>query len=305
MPESYVWEQEVVSHLDQSFRHSVKLGNDTKMVVMGKGCVRLEIEGTKQVISEVFFVPDLKNNLLSMGQLQEKGIDILIQRSECKLYHPQRGLIVTTKMTRNMMFVISAIVLPCSQLLVSSCFQTTTEDISHLWHYRFGHLNYKSLRMMQSKRSVRGLPTINIPNKVCTHCFIRKQHKEEMTKKSSWRASRKLYLIHSDIYGPITLISTGGKRYLLSFIDNFSHKIWVYFLYDKSVTFEVFQSFKKYVENESENGIRRQLTATYTPLQNIVAKRRDRTIMNSVRSMLSEKKSQKSSGQKQFNGVPM
>ena len=55
--------------LDQSFRHSVKLGNDSKMAVMGKGNVRIHVEGKTQVITKVFYIPKLKNNFLSIGQL--------------------------------------------------------------------------------------------------------------------------------------------------------------------------------------------------------------------------------------------
>lgn len=55
--------------LDHSFRHSVKLGNDSKIVVMGKGNVRIQVEGRTQVITKVFYIPELKNNLLSIGQL--------------------------------------------------------------------------------------------------------------------------------------------------------------------------------------------------------------------------------------------
>jgi hypothetical protein len=47
--------------------------------VEGKGNIRLEIEGITQVISEVYYVPELKNNLLSIGQLQEKNLAILMQ----------------------------------------------------------------------------------------------------------------------------------------------------------------------------------------------------------------------------------
>lgn len=58
--------------LDESFRHSVKLGNDSKMMVMGKGSIRLQAEGRFHIIIAVFYIPELKNNLLSIGQLQEK-----------------------------------------------------------------------------------------------------------------------------------------------------------------------------------------------------------------------------------------
>jgi hypothetical protein len=65
--------------LDEEFSHSVKLGNNLRMPVEGKGNIRLEIEGITQVISEVYYVPELKNNLLSIGQLQEKNLAILMQ----------------------------------------------------------------------------------------------------------------------------------------------------------------------------------------------------------------------------------
>ena len=58
---------------DGSLRDSVKLGNNSSMVVMGKGNVRLQVNGRVQIITRVFYVPELKNNLLSIGQLQEKG----------------------------------------------------------------------------------------------------------------------------------------------------------------------------------------------------------------------------------------
>jgi len=45
------------------------------------------------VISSVYYVLELKNNLLSIRQLQEKGLSILIQHRKCSVYHPEKGLI--------------------------------------------------------------------------------------------------------------------------------------------------------------------------------------------------------------------
>lgn len=53
--------------LDSSFRESVKLGNDSSLTVQGKGKVRMEVNGIVLVIAGVFYVPNLKNNLLSIG----------------------------------------------------------------------------------------------------------------------------------------------------------------------------------------------------------------------------------------------
>ena len=60
------------TQLDKEFRHRVKLGNDTHIAMMGKGSVRLVVIGVTHVISHVYYVSELKNNLLSLGQLQGK-----------------------------------------------------------------------------------------------------------------------------------------------------------------------------------------------------------------------------------------
>jgi 5'-3' exoribonuclease 2 len=69
-------------------------------------------------------------------------------------------------------------------------------------------------------------------------------------KRSLWRASKQLQLVHSDLCGPIKPASNNGKRYILSFIDDLTRKAWVYFLHEKSETFAIFKSFKVCVEKE-------------------------------------------------------
>lgn len=136
-----------------------------------------------------------------------------------------------------------------------------------------------------------------------------------MPKKSLWRASKQLQLVHSDICGPIKPASNGDKRYIIIFIDDLTRKTWVYFLHEKSEAFVTFKNFKAGVEKEigayitclrtdrgdeftsnkfgefcKAQGISRKLTAAYIPQQNGVTERKNRTIMNTVRSMLAEKK---------------
>lgn len=59
--------KDIFSDFDATFRESVKLGNDSSMAVMGKYNIRLNINGITQIIIEVFYVPELKNNLLNIG----------------------------------------------------------------------------------------------------------------------------------------------------------------------------------------------------------------------------------------------
>jgi len=53
--------------LDEGFKHFVRLGNSSKMVVQGKGNIRFEVEGIILVLTNVYYVPNLTNNLLSIG----------------------------------------------------------------------------------------------------------------------------------------------------------------------------------------------------------------------------------------------
>lgn len=63
---------EYFSDFDGIFRDSVKLGDNSSMIVLGKDNIRLQVNEFIQIITGVFYVPELKNNLLSTGQLQEK-----------------------------------------------------------------------------------------------------------------------------------------------------------------------------------------------------------------------------------------
>jgi len=133
--------KEYFSELDENFSNSMKLGNNSNMVVNGKGNIRLDVNGVISIISGVFYVPELKNNLLSLGQLQEKGLSILFQQGQCKIYHPNKGLIMKSNMSSNRMFILHAISFP----VAPTCFNTVMEDVAQLWHCRFGHLSFKGL----------------------------------------------------------------------------------------------------------------------------------------------------------------
>jgi len=77
-----------------------------------------------------------------------------------------------------------------------------------------------------------------------------KQHRDPFRRNSTWRAFKPLQLIHSDICGAITPESySSHKRYILTFIDDYSKKMWSYFSHAKSEAFDTFKRFKVFVEN--------------------------------------------------------
>lgn len=100
--------------LDNGFEHAVKLGNDTKLQVQGKGSIKLKIDGLIKVINNVYFVPELKTNMLSIGQLQEKGLTVVIDNGEYSIFHQKMELIMKTHMSSNNMFALHATLAPPS-----------------------------------------------------------------------------------------------------------------------------------------------------------------------------------------------
>eukprot|EP00253_Pinus_taeda_P025630 PITA_25630 len=309
------------SALDQNVKSKITLGTDSKISVMGKGEVKIFTKkGEKKTIADVYYVPGMRCNLLSIGQLVHKGYNVFFKNDVCTIMDiaPSKRCIAEVKMTRNRMFplriradlknkeVIAAV--------TQEAFQSVPKDENWLWHLRFGHLNFGGLNLLSKKGMVRGLPLIEKPDSLCEGCILGKQHRESFPSGKSIRAKAPLEIVHSDVCGPMQTPSLADSQYFLTFIDDFTRKIWVYFLKNKSEVFEKFRNFKALVENQCrlhikvlrtdrggeyiskeflrfcrENGIHKQFTARYTPQQNGVAERKNRIIMDMARSMLKAK----------------
>ncbi|KAL4586794.1 hypothetical protein LXL04_011438 [Taraxacum kok-saghyz] len=82
-----------------------ELGNDHRLEVKGKGDICISV-GDNQVITNVYFVPSLTSNLMSVGQLHEKSLTFVIQGNVCRVFHPTKGLIISSNMTKNRMFPV-------------------------------------------------------------------------------------------------------------------------------------------------------------------------------------------------------
>ncbi|CAL1371533.1 unnamed protein product [Linum trigynum] len=165
----------------------VGLGNDSRLDVAGKGIVRLQINGVSLVVHDVFFVPGLKTNLLSMGQLQENGLEFLVRRNECKIFHEDKGFLLETRMQASRMFVLQA---TSTKKVISAnlqCLQAekAKESSLSLWHRRFGHFNPQGLLQVQRKQWVQGMPELKGEVGVCSTCQVGKQTRQLFPQKSS------------------------------------------------------------------------------------------------------------------------
>lgn len=115
------------------------------MAVAGKGNVKVVINGGTFVINEVYFVPDLKNNLLSVGQLQQRGLAFLFQDNVCKVYHPVKGLVFQSYMSTNRMFPLSEDTPMTTSQETGKCMYANDDGMARLWHERLGHINKSSI----------------------------------------------------------------------------------------------------------------------------------------------------------------
>ena len=104
------------------------------------------------------------------------------------------------------------------------------KDISWLWHLRYGHLNFHSLKLLTLKELVYGFLKVEENNEVCEGCAKGKNGREKFLRGKERRAQYPLHLVHSYNFGPIQTKSLDNSLYFISFIDDYSRMCWVFFL---------------------------------------------------------------------------
>ena len=278
--------EKLFSAKDGSFKSKIQLGDDKSLEVATKGAMEVQTKEGIKSIHDIYYTPQLKHNLLSVGQLCEKNYKVVFENKTCTIYDKNKGnrVITIVPMTRNRMFPLRF------DEHNNNLANMAYEDSSWLWHLRYGHLNFQSLKFLTSHALVSGLPKVEEHKEVCEGCAKGKHARERFPKGSAWRAHHPLQLVHSGICGPMQTKSLGKSSYFITFINDYSQKFWVYFLKAKSEALDIFKKFKALVENErgckikclrtdrggefcskafqnycDVNGIKRQHTTTYTP----------------------------------------
>jgi transposase InsO family protein len=229
---------------------TVSFGDAFTVEVKGKGNVKfLQKNGKFRMVEDIYYIPKIKNNILSVGQLMEKRFKIFIKKRTLHLKDSRGRDIARVEMRENRMFKLNL------QRIEKKYLKINKEDEVWLWHMRFRHLGYNGLRDLVKKQSVQGLPNFDFDNKFYEVRVITKQTRRQFGK-SKFSVTRPLELIHTDIYGPITPYLFSGNEYFITFIDDYSRKCWVCFLEKKSKAFKTFKKFKVMVEKTTGEKIR-------------------------------------------------
>jgi transposase InsO family protein len=254
-------------------------------------------------MKDVLYVPGLKKNLLSISALDKKGYRVAFIDGDVIMWAKRETLneAIVIGSEENGLYKLKG--------HPETAMTHAIENSYELWHRRLAHINYKALPYIC--KAITGLRELKVDQEgICNGCAQGKNIKNPFPKRDS-KAEGALELIHSDVCGPMPSSSISGYVFYVSFIDDYSRKTCIYFLKSKDEVFSKFKEFKTLIENLSERkinilmsdnggeytskefvsfckdvGIKRELTTPYNPQQNGVAERKNRTIMEAVKTMI-------------------
>ncbi|KAK1606057.1 hypothetical protein QYE76_029730 [Lolium multiflorum] len=290
---------------------TVSFGDNSTSEVLGFGKV---VVAHNITLVDVMLVKTLGYNLLSVSALGKMGFAVFIDNDIVVLLWSKTLKVAFVGYREHNLYVVDF----SGTTTTSAMCLFGKADVGWLWHRRLAHINMRNLQSLHKGNHIVGLME-NVSfakDRVCRACVEGKMHDSPHPSKTIISSKRILELLHVDLFGPVTHASLGAKKHCLVIVDDYSRYTWVYFLKTKDENQQIFidfatevqrqhnllimairsdngSEFKNYTLNDflSDEGIRHQYSAAYTPQQNGVAERKNRTLMDMARSMMAEYKS--------------
>jgi transposase InsO family protein len=284
----------------------ITFGDNSKGKIQGLGKVAISNDLS---ISNVLLVAPLSFNLLSLGQLCDLGLQCLFTPTEVVMSKLDDESMVFKGFRYNNLYLVD---FSSEDANLKNCLFTKA-SLGWLCHRRLAHVGMSTLKKVLKKGMVRGKDVVFEKDKLCRACQAGKQVANTHPTKAFMSTSRPLELLHMDLFGPTTYASASGNLYCLVMVDDFSRYTWVFFLHDKSEVASIFKKFAKKAQNEfdykikkirsdngkefdntniheyyDEIGIKHEVFATYTPQQNGVVERKNRTLITLAITMIDE-----------------
>ena len=272
-------------------------------------------------LNETYVVLSFRRNLVSISILDKFGYTCSFGNNKFSLFQ-NSNLVGTGSLSYvDNLYMLDTVVSYHETLQLSTQGvkrKLTDENSSSLWNKRLGHISKRRIERLVSDGFLDSLDFADF--EIFTNCIKGKQ--TNTRRFGANRPTDVLQLIHTDIYGPFPTISWNGQQYFITFIDDFSRYGYLYLIHEKFQSLEVFKSFKVEVENQfnkriknvksdrggeyygkhdgsgeqrpgpfakflEECGIVPQYTMPGSPSMNGVAEKRNRTLKDMVRSMIS------------------
>nr|GEV48098.1 zinc finger, CCHC-type [Tanacetum cinerariifolium] len=151
----------------ESITGRIRFRDGTYVEIKGKGSILLGCRNhEKKVISDVYYIQNLKSNILSLGQLTEIGCKIIMDGNQLTLYDNNKKLLMKIERSKNRLYNIRM------QIETPICLLANIDNQAWLWHARLGHLNFKDINKMTRKSLVEGIPRINHAGHICDACLL-------------------------------------------------------------------------------------------------------------------------------------
>jgi transposase InsO family protein len=286
---------------------TIIFGDGNQGEVKGLGKIAIINEHS---ISNVFLVESLGYNLLSVSQLCHMGYNCIFTNVDVSVFRRSDGSLAFKGVLDGKLYLVD---FSKEEVDLDACLIAKT-SMGWLWHRRLAHDGMKNLHKLLKGEHVLGLTNVCFEkDRPCAACQAGKQVGSTHHSKNVMTTSRPLELLHMDLFGPVANLSIGGSKYGLIIVDDFSRFTWVFFLQDKSETQGTLKRFLRRAQNEfvlkvkkirsdnrsefknlqveeylEEEGIKHEFSTPYTPHQNGVVERKNRTLIDMARMMLGE-----------------
>lgn len=199
--------KEKFTELDGSVKGRVHFGDGSTVDIMGKGTFAMLCKnGEQKLLNDVYYIPNLCNNIISLGLLSEGGNRVELNGDFLWVYDELNQLLMKVKRSSNRLYKIT-IETNKREYLISKA-----DEMSQLWHMRLGHVNYQAIQMMAKEKMVKGLQNKIQPIGICDGCLVSKQAKKNPAK-ATYEDDQVLKLVHGDLCGPISPGTASGFRY--------------------------------------------------------------------------------------------
>ncbi|KAB2603633.1 hypothetical protein D8674_004638 [Pyrus ussuriensis x Pyrus communis] len=138
--------EDLLVDIDRRVKAKVQVSTGVLVEVAGNGTLIIETMNGRRYIKEVMLLPGLVENLLSVGQMTEHGYFLLFGDYKVDVFDDisLKNLVVNVKQKGNRCFPL---IFNTNKELA---LRTNVQQCAKIWHKRFGHLNFRSLKLLQS-----------------------------------------------------------------------------------------------------------------------------------------------------------
>jgi hypothetical protein len=208
-------------------QYTIIFGDGNQGKVKGLGKISITNEHS---ISNVFLVESLRYNLLSVCHM---GYNCLFTNIDVSVFRSSDGSLAFKGVLDDKLYLVD---FSKENADLDACLIAKT-NMGWLWHRRLAHVGMKNLHRLLKGDHVLGLTDVCFEkDRPCAACQAGKQVGSTHHSKNVMTTSRRLELLHMDLFGPIAYLSIRGSKYGLVIVNDFSHFTWVFFLQDKSET---------------------------------------------------------------------